>query len=91
MFDILFQSGRLSDDLIFSHTVLSRHYGVGYYNICTMPGKYLGLRALLWYFNSYYDSPGISIYFRYPIIKREHCVIVLCGEAPLSFRHLQRT
>jgi hypothetical protein len=36
------------------------------YPVIVMPGKYSGLRALPWHFNSYYESLDISIYFRYP-------------------------
>jgi hypothetical protein len=28
-----------------------------------MPGKYPGLRALLWHFNGYYDSPDILCWY----------------------------
>jgi hypothetical protein len=35
------------------------------YPVVTMPGKYPGFRALLWHFNGSYNSPDISIYFRY--------------------------
>jgi hypothetical protein len=46
------------------------------YPVITMPGKYHGLRALLWHFNGYCDSPDILIYFRYPtgtVITRDYC------------------
>jgi hypothetical protein len=47
------------------------------YPVITLPGKYPGLRALLWHFNGYYDSPDISMYYLYPkgiVITRVHCI-----------------
>jgi hypothetical protein len=48
--------------------ILSRYYNVGYYIdlFITMLGKYPSLRALVWHFNGYYDSPDISIHFLNP-------------------------
>jgi hypothetical protein len=46
------------------------------YPVLTMHGKHSGLRALLWHFNGYYDSPDIyyslvttmSVTMIYPVI-----------------------
>jgi hypothetical protein len=54
-----------------------------------MPGKYPGLRALIWHFNGYYDRLDVSIHFRYPTGIIMTRVLYIVMPHPLASGHLK--